>query len=119
MTQAHTPGPWYVTKIGTLAFISQRCDEDGAFAISRVFFPNYHPDGLAAARNEFDANAELIARAPDLLAENERLRHLLEKSMALISRGLVEGAYEGTIGGNEYANRIWDAAKAEMERIVK
>jgi hypothetical protein len=64
----HTPGPWRVVRIGTLSFVAQDADEEGRFAIASVAFPNYHPEGLAAARREQADNSLLIAAAPDLLA---------------------------------------------------
>lgn len=68
MTDKHTPGPWHDIGIGTRHLISPSIDDDGKFAIASIFFPNYHPDGLTAARVEQEANAALIAAAPDLLA---------------------------------------------------
>ena len=68
----HTPGPWHAVSIGTQAFIAQERDELASFALANIFFPNYHPDGLAAARAEQAANTRLIAAAPDLLALAQR-----------------------------------------------
>lgn len=65
---SHTPGPWHVVSIGTLAFVAQQSDSEGRFALASVSFPNYHPAGLRAARIEQESNAALIAAAPDLLA---------------------------------------------------
>lgn len=49
-----------------------------------------------------------------LRAENAKLRKLLERSMGLIGRGMVEGAYKEMVGGEQYANRVWDASKAVL-----
>lgn len=71
----HTPGPWkwggdidddpYVVMIG--GFRSKDCRYTGA------------------TTNEAVANAKLIASAPDLLAENERLRTELRRLSSLVA----------------------------------
>lgn len=64
----HTPGPWHTFRQGTKHFVSQSADEEFRFAHAVIFETNYHPDNIVAARNEAEANARLIAAAPDLLA---------------------------------------------------
>lgn len=63
---ARTPGPWHAVTIGTQSFVAQRADSEASFALAAVFFPTYHPDGLAAARAEQAGNTALIAAAPDM-----------------------------------------------------
>lgn len=64
----HTPGPWAVTRVGMLRAVHPAGTSNERFDIVRVCPSNYHPDGIAAADAEADANAALIAAAPDLLA---------------------------------------------------
>jgi hypothetical protein len=61
---AYTPGPWHAVAIGTMAHVAQAADSEGRFAIATVYFQNYHPGGLAAAREEQASNARLISQAP-------------------------------------------------------
>jgi hypothetical protein len=78
MSTKHTPGPWHAVTIGTLAFISQALDDEFRFSHATVHFPNYHPDGLAAARVEQSANCSLIAAAPDMLEALESVIRQVE-----------------------------------------
>ena len=64
----HTPGPW-VSKL----------DIDGRRVV--VLDDNYQiyiADENCEYVDEIDANAALIAQAPDLLAENERFKRLVD-----------------------------------------
>jgi len=73
MKTTHTPGPWHSFRQGTKHFISQACDEQFRFATAIVYEQTYHPYGIAATRAKAEANARLIAAAPDLL---EALREI-------------------------------------------
>lgn len=56
---SHTPGPWFVDSYGQEIYAK---DKRGKVVV------------VPEKSIKHDANATLIARAPDLLAENERLR---------------------------------------------
>ena len=86
---AHTAGPWTV---GTTHI--QTADGWASFVVKG-------PDGKSVAcctsnttraRAEIRDNGQLIARAPDLLAENERLRAALTYLAALSEDGTDTGA---------------------------
>lgn len=78
MNARHTPGPWAVyPSNGGDPIIGPAATDDGRFAIARAYFPNYSPDGIVAARREVDANARLIAAAPELLAACEQAEYWL------------------------------------------
>ena len=69
----HTPGPWRIE--GELTEGEDGCGQSGDSTLS------IHGDGLYIGEigadygiHETEANAELIAAAPDLLAEVKRLR---------------------------------------------
>lgn len=72
----HTPGPWGVERTDTMLWVGPLRHEGGK--VAEIVAPiawgrDYRADYLAKQ----EANAALIARAPDLLAENERLREAL------------------------------------------
>lgn len=85
MTHAqHTPGPWHVgpANIATIdGFKIHRFPVSGnGQAIAAVWNGSVGKEALSFSDGE--ANAALIARAPDLLAENQRLRAALERLLA-------------------------------------
>ncbi len=55
----HTPGPWVVRGQGTPLLCVT--DHDSAYIVDRFTLPSFRPD------EEREANARLIAAAPDLL----------------------------------------------------
>ena len=64
----HTPGPWFVgAQNDALYIINRRPAHDNDY-------PNHDADVTCIAKVYDEANAALIARAPDLTAEVERLR---------------------------------------------
>jgi len=63
----HTPGPWEAHENGHIYA------EERANAVARIFENYYHRDG------EAQANARLIAAAPDMLAALERLDVYLDR----------------------------------------
>lgn len=71
MTTQHTPGPWAVTTVGSCHGIHPAASDNERDDICRVAPHNYHPNGWQAAKGEAEANARLIAAAPDLLAALE------------------------------------------------
>lgn len=70
-TEKHTPGPWKV--VGTEIWAGSRRITMGRGAYD------------VKDRNQRDANAALIARAPALLAQNKRLREALEEMVGVFS----------------------------------
>lgn len=73
----HTPGPWEVKYFdGGECLAVIHYDQRVGFALRRQV-ADCGPWGEREQENE--ANATLIARAPDLLAENERLRAINAK----------------------------------------
>lgn len=61
---AHAPGPWTIDNVWSLVM--------------------HGSEEICAIHSSNKANAALIARAPDLLAENERLRAALNGLMPVI-----------------------------------
>ena len=73
----HTPGPWEVT--AKKLQVQFRGRPDGWFSFISVERPGFHAGGGIAlvhvkGHADSDANARLIAQAPDLLAERDHLR---------------------------------------------
>ena len=93
--EGHTPGPWTLKK-------SSHSIVRGAKVIASVH--NHLHKGMTEA--ETDANADLIAAAPELLAEREKLRdalqdiydvtHLTAMSAVIEMRGIAIKALQGT-----------------------
>ena len=67
----HTSGPWAVTTVGSCHGIHPAASDNERDDICRITPHNYHPDGWPAAKGEAEANARLIAAAPELLAALE------------------------------------------------
>ena len=67
----HTPGPWSIDNHSTA---DKDFAIDGATSFGNVIAYIYFDD---CDHEEQDANAALVARAPELLAENERLKEAL------------------------------------------
>ena len=62
----HTPGPWDITIVSS-AQPELQIIHPNVCVIAQVFFPEYHND------SEGNANARLIAAAPDLLIACEAM----------------------------------------------
>jgi hypothetical protein len=73
MNTKHTPGPWTAYPVSTDTFwrVGSLSGGKPKYAIAEI-----KPSGRP---NEDEANAVLIARAPDLLAEVDRLRVVLNR----------------------------------------
>lgn len=69
MTSAHTPGPWHYEQASS----SHRVLDSDNVLITEV------ESDLAENEDRYEADARLIASAPDLLAENTRLREALKQ----------------------------------------
>ena len=66
----HTPGPWVVSKVikhGARCYRTIR--REGKFKLAEVFAFNECATGTKEGKAEDEANARLIAAAPDLLAQ--------------------------------------------------
>lgn len=86
-TAAHTPGPWIVRQFptganarGTLWVTDAIPDQDGKVVANAVC-------SVAMTNDDATANAELIASAPSLLAESQRLRTENARLRALLTKG--------------------------------
>lgn len=75
----HTPGPWYAIEFAGFWNILDQPYYEGAQLL------NAEEVGPEQAQ----ANAELAALAPDLLAENQRLKELMAEMAALLKRHLL------------------------------
>lgn len=62
----HTPGPWHIAGLG---IYSGEMDERGKYPRCRQVFPAYTDDPQDKAFSELQANARLIAAAPELLEQ--------------------------------------------------
>ena len=74
----HTPGPWRVGAYGTTV-MTGRPNSQANDTICSLYMPNHSGVGELllpqdARAEQVDANARLIAAAPDLLAALQRLR---------------------------------------------
>lgn len=74
----HTPGPWTVTRVSKSTILKDLYVSASPERIARVVVPSTSKD-----IGEYEANARLIAAAPDLL---EALKDLRE---AIKSRGVI------------------------------
>jgi hypothetical protein len=94
MTDKHTSGAWHISKHSE-SRSALIYDAEG-FEVARVCYPNR------------DANARLIARAPELLAENERLQNLVKKAY-------LDGWLDGHCapdGPDAWAENDWQVSEA-------
>jgi hypothetical protein len=71
---AHTPGPWDTEYNSCYDRFEIRSLKQGIFG----HFCGWSSDGVATEQED-KANARLIAAAPELLAENKRLRALVQR----------------------------------------
>lgn len=79
MTAHHTPGPWETSKVCRTIYVEARLGFGMMQEVAAC--------GPTEGAGEQEANAALIARAPTLLAENDRLRALLERTISLLGDG--------------------------------
>lgn len=90
MSEEHTRGPWLASESDTRPGLWAVWADAGMAGIAQVAII---PNELAHA----ESNARLIAKAPDLLAENERLRDALRAMVQAHETGKFEpmqAAYE-------------------------
>lgn len=97
--EGHTPGPWRVVQFGGYPVVRKQFRDDHHMDICNAVHGYMYAEkylGCTEYENQ-QANARLIAAAPDLLAENERLRekckHLtegLDGAILLLIKGIPE-----------------------------
>ena len=73
----HTPGPWYVDDAPDVKHPSVVLADDGATIVAEA-------TTVVAEQHDAEANARLIAAAPDLLAEVKRLRDLVDFAIVVL-----------------------------------
>lgn len=86
-TATHTPGPWTVERVP----IQSRGGSNTAWKIgpfAACIYDDWRPREAGISEAENEANARLIARAPELLEENERLRKRLEEAEAIMTQAV-------------------------------
>lgn len=111
MTTKHTPGPWTIYDDG----------EDGSDIIM-AHIDGENSDIAEMSRDlppaQRKANAALIASAPDLLAERDRLREVNAELVAALED--VTSAYERAItalGAHEWGMLTIEAARAALAKV--
>ena len=122
---AHTPGPWRVSTIGLM--------NDGALPVSsdqgqiarvsaQADFPRGQGHNSECA--ERDANARLIAAAPDLYSGGEAQTAIIHRAQAILTQYLIPDGIDGPEAINQLlglldgpdqrtAQAAWDAALAK------
>jgi len=97
MTAQHTPGPWAVYQPTDRAgnFSSQRPEIVAGDTVIAELRWNGNSEPHVAA------NAALIARAPDLLAENGRLREALAQVIGARELGHAQGIAQAALAEKE------------------
>lgn len=111
-TAGHTPGPW---RVGVNPAIVAEAASDRWIAVC--------DEGFAVPKEQQHANARLIASAPNLLAERDRLRSVLEEQLAAQKRfdesviGLEEAFdyYGSESVSARMARRFVDDRKSELQ----
>ena len=49
--------------------------------------------------------------------QNDRLCKALDKCLQLVAKGAAEGAYNNMVAGPEYAERVFQSARAELKHV--
>ena len=109
----HTPGPWYVSQVGlTNGGDRPITTEDGRICTVDCQTPFKRGEGWQSECDVREANARLIAAAPETAAERDRLKEVNAELLAALKALLIwylDGVNSGQIGGD------W---KAETEAEV-
>jgi hypothetical protein len=103
----HTPGPWAISKVikhGARYYRTIR--QEGKFKLAEVFAFNEGATGSEQGRKEDQANARLIASAPELLEQCK----LFEK---LLSTLIIEG-HSGADLERDNLRAILDRVEGEI-----
>lgn len=104
MTSTHTPGPWHVNTLGPARIIYDSTKEGWAIADVKTYHGRFTPE-------EIEANARLIASAPTLAAENERLRAEKAELLAALHATIVASG-RGTKPRDDDPNWVRNARAA-------
>lgn len=90
-TMPHTPGPWEAN--GT--YVRKILPSGYTLPITRVYNQRHGSPGVEPDMSlpEAEANARLIAAAPDLLAALEKLLHETDDGTQLCAREFAEAAH--------------------------
>lgn len=109
--EGHTPAPWTVTrsKMATDGAFDYAISADGAPVLAEAFGRDAKGGWPPA-----EANARLIAAAPDLAAENEMLRSVLLELNDALDDGLCNSGTPGFDSGR--LGRAQDAARAALAK---
>ena len=100
--EGHTPGPWYVDDAPDVKHPSVVLADDGATIVAEAMT-------VVAEQHDAGANAQLIAAAPDLLAEVKRLRERLD----LAERYIIEP----TLTRNYFADVVSKGLDDERDNL--
>jgi len=78
MKMKHTPGPWSVWNYGESAIDVAVGPIKGGVAVAQIVCTDAHGIATPDAMSAGEANAALIASAPALLAQRDKLREALQ-----------------------------------------
>jgi hypothetical protein len=105
----HTPGPWAIRGTRQYGFSIEAKSTDARFDLVTVAGMDLTLEPTCHLKQQFEANARLIAAAPEML-------DALSKCIPLIARGMNEGAFNDIVAGPEYAARILASCEALIAR---
>ena len=112
----HTPGPWKLEE-GKVAFKSNIYAENGKLVVDSNAGEFYHPFDCCE-EGEANANALLIAAAPDLLVALEDLLEMAEDQARFIEAEVLEGVRGSLFNQDDVldAKEKLDRAKAVIAK---
>ena len=114
----HTPGPWFSKRAGT--------PQDGEYDYAIIAKIGGEPMVIAEAFGRVsetkkacaEANARLIARAPELLAENEKLRGMTKRADLEQLFIDLEEYFDGMADAEFFPDSASATPNAEMRLLV-
>jgi hypothetical protein len=114
-TEGHTPGPWEVEKLRDGYGYAVVTEAGGCYIAPHIGVGSGSYDSTSAAEDtERSANAALIALAPVLKAENEKLRAALQ-AVAEFANAPIGGAFpDNTLDGR--LSKIYEMALANITK---
>ena len=113
-TAQHTPGPWQLRPAGN-GFDIVTADSQGRFIPELI--ASVPVDGYAGSPRGTNANAELIASAPALLAERDALREIL--AQCLRDADEADRIYGDDFGQSLMDKATWNKARAALAQGEK
>lgn len=119
--RTHTPGPWTKEGGGSLSVFAGRGEYDRSICEVSTSGMPFHPDGSPTVydQDESEANARLIAAAPELLTAikliGEAVKHRYATTGKIEIEGLVETAL--ALAGGEQGFTEAERRNAEDDRI--